>query len=412
MSETPRPAERLTVLNVGQNYYVRGGSDRYLLSLGHLLERHGHRVIPFAARNPRNEATEWASFFPEGADFEHPGPLDAARFVYSPAAAKALTRLLRTARVDLAHLHIYYGKLTASILEPLRRAGIPVVQTLHDFKLICPVYSLVSHGRHCEACQGRHYWRALPRTCNRGSLARTALSVVESYTSRALGSWSGVDHFMAVSDFQREKLVRYGIASERISTVPLFVDPGDPPATEPGQYFLYFGRLEGGKGVHTLLSAAQRYPDVPLVIAGDGGERAALEERIAREKLTHVRLIGFQGDAALADLIRGAICTIMPSEWYETFGLTLLESHALGRPVIASATGGTPEAVVQNVDGFLVPPGDVNALAERMGWMAAHRGEALTMGQAGRAKVEARFSPERHYQQVLGIYRRVLGDSC
>lgn len=399
----------LTVLNIGQNYHVRGGSDRYLFALEELLVANGHRVVPFAARNDRNEPTEWARFFPRGADLERPGVLDPLRFLYSPAAARALDRLIRVVRPDVAHLHIYYGKLTGSILGTLRSHRIPVVQTLHDFKLICPVYSLVSNGVNCEACEGTHYWRALPRRCNRGGLARTALSVTESYLARALGSWTNVDHFIAVSDFQREKLIRYGLPADRVTTVPHFVEAVDSvPSPKRGEYFLYFGRLEAGKGIHTLVTAAAAQPDVPLLIAGEGRESEVLARRLDDEKLRHVRLLGFRRGEELADLIRGSICTVSPSHWYETFGLTVLESFAQGRPVIASESGGLTEIVSAGEDGFLVAPHNVEELRSRLAWFATHRDDAVRMGQAGWNKVRRRYRPDQHYVQLMALYRRIM----
>ncbi len=399
----------LTVLNVGQNYHLAGGSDRYLLDLGALLEGRGHRVIPFAAENPKNEPTEWSRYFVRGADLQHPGPVDLARFVYNRPAGRAIARLTRETKPDLAHLHIYYGKLTAAILSPLKRAGVPIVQTMHDFKLICPVYSLVSNGKVCEACEGTHYLRALPRKCNRGSLARTALSVAESYVSRALGSWDAVDQFIAVSRFQRDKVVQYGLPPERVTTIHNFVSADAfRPGSGAGDYFLYFGRLEEGKGVHTLLSAAARVREVPLVLAGTGSAHDALARRIEAEGLGHVRLVGFKQGAELADLVRGSICTLLPVHWYENCPMSILESLAYARPVIASRMGGIPELVRDGEDGFLVASADVDQLADRLRWMADHRLEAAHLGQAGRLKVERDFHAAGHYERLLDVYRRVL----
>ena len=399
----------LTVLNAGQNLHVRGGSDRYMLALGRLLEEHGHRVVPFAAAHPGNEVTEWGAYFPPRVDFDHPGPRDVLHYIYHPAAARAIERLLDVAKPDLAHLHIYYGQLTTSIVRALRRRGVPIVQTLHEYKLVCPTYNLLAGTEICQDCHGSAFWHAIARRCNRGSLARSALSAAESYLSRALGSLDLVDHFIAVSDFQRGKLVELGVPPERITTVHNFVDASGVAANAaPGVHFLYFGRLEYVKGLWTLIDAASRVPHVPLLIAGSGSAEAALREHVEKRGLAHVRFVGFVTGDALASLIRDSICTITPSVWYETFGLTLLESFVHCRPVIASAIGGMPEIVVDGLNGFLVPPGDAAALAERMTWMAAHREEAAAMGARGRERVDDAFTPARHYDRVLEIYRRVL----
>ena len=153
-----------TILKVSQNYYVRGGSDRYFFTLAELLKNHGHRVIPFAPTNPENQPSEWEQYFPRCADFEQPGIGDLFSFLYSRDAAKSMQRLLNDAEIDLAHFHIYYGKLTASILGGLKDADIPLIQTLHDFKLTCPVHSHTSNDEICEACAGKHFLARPPKT--------------------------------------------------------------------------------------------------------------------------------------------------------------------------------------------------------------------------------------------------------
>lgn len=398
----------LKVLNVGQNYFVRGGSDKYQFQLEKLLTRRGHATIPFASSQSANRPSTWADYFPKSVDFDHPGPADLVRFVYSPAARDCVKRLLDDAKPDLAHLHIYYGQLTSSILRPIMEAGIPIVQTLHEYKLVCPVYSLVSRDRVCEACSGGRFWNALPRRCNRGSLPRTALSVVESYVSRLLGSVSAVDRFIAVSHFQRAKIVEMGVPADKVTTIHHFVDcAGTMPATGDGEHVLYFGRLERLKGIFTLLDAVTPLADVPVLFVGDGGARDELEREIRRRGLTHVRLLGFRTGDELTALVRASIATVLPSLWYEPFGLTVIETFAEGRPVIGSRIGGISELIDDGVDGYLVPPGDVDALRERIDALARDRGRAVAMGRAGRDKVERDFTPELHYRRLMDVYRAV-----
>jgi len=400
---------KLTVLNAGQNYHITGGSDRYQFALSDLLRRRGHEVVPFASKSQKNLPTEWEDYFPVGADFDRPKPSDLLRYIYSLQARNAVTRLLDNVRIDLAHLHIYYGKLTASILSPLWERGVPIVQTLHEYKLVCPVYTLVSHGRICEACGGRRFWHSVVRRCNRDSIARSALSAAESYVSRALGSLEKVGHFIAVSDFVRKKVVQLGLPPERVTTVHNFMDVSNiTPNFYPGRYFLYFGRIEEIKGVFTLLEAASALKTVDLLIAGSGSAFSKLEARIRELGLSHVKLLGFKEGAELRDLIAGSICTIAPSEWYETFGLALLESFAHARPVIASRIGGMEEIVTDGEDGFFFPPGDVDALRDRLAWMAGHRQRAAEMGAQGRRKVETKFNEEVHYKQLLDVYGKAL----
>ncbi|MDE0087327.1 MAG: glycosyltransferase family 4 protein [Candidatus Poribacteria bacterium] len=399
----------LTILNVSQNHYIRGGSDRYFFTMAELLQKHGHHVIPFTAANPKNEHSEWEQYFPRAADFEKPKPIDLLRFLYSRDAVKSIQKLLDNTAVDIAHFHIYYGKLTASILGSLKKAGIPLIQTLHEYKLTCPVYSHLSNDEICEACEGKHFWRALPKRCNRGSLARTALSVTESYVSRQLGAVEKFDHFISVSHFLRKKMIQYGIPEEKISTVHNFADVSEiTPNFSIGEYILYFGRVHRSKGILTLIEAAAPLKQVPLYIVGDGEAMPEVQEIVEQNGCEHIRLLGFKQGDELQELILNSICTVLPSEWYENCPMSVLESFAYGKPVIGADIGGIPELIKDEVDGFLVPSAGTEALREKLLWMFEHKVEAAEMGKVGRLKMEADFNADIHYQKIFNIYEKFL----
>ena len=399
----------LTVLNISQNHFIRGGSDRYFFTMAELLQKHGHNVIPFTAANPKNEPSEWEQYFPRAADFEKPGPIDLLRFIYSRDAAKSIQRLLKNTNVDIAHFHIYYGKLTASILGGLKKAGIPLIQTLHEYKITCPVYSHLSNDEICEACAGKHFWRALPKRCNRNALARTALSVAESYVSRSLGSVDKFDHFISVSHFLRKKMIQYGMPEDKISTVHNFTDVSDiTPNFSEGDYVLYFGRVHRSKGILTLIEAAAPLKQVPLYIVGDGEAMPEVKQIIEQNGYEHIHLLGFKRGEELQELILNSICTVLPSEWYENCPMSVLESYAYGKPVIGADIGGIPELIVDGVDGFLVPSGEHEPLRDRLLWMSEHKTEAAEMGKAGRRKMETEFNADIHYQKIMDVYKQFL----
>ena len=398
-----------TILNVSQNYHVRGGSDRYFFTLAELLQKHGHRVVPFTAASPNNEPSEWENYFPRGADFEHPGAGDLLRFLYSHDAVKSIRQLLKDTDIDLAHFHIYYGKLTTSILEVLKRDGIPLIQTLHEYKLTCPVYSHLSNDQICEACEGKHFWRALPKRCNRGSLARTALSVTESYISKMLGAVKKFDHFISVSHFLRKKMISHGIPEDKISTVHNFVDVSDiTPNFSEGDYILYFGRVHRSKGILTLIEAAVPLTDVPIYIVGDGEAMPEVQQIIEQNGCKHIHLLGFKQGDELRELILNSICTVLPSEWYENCPMSVLESYAYGKPVIGADIGGIPELIVDGVSGCLVPSGEQETLRDRLLWMSEHKSDAAEMGRIGRYKMETEFNADIHYERIMNVYQQFL----
>jgi len=404
----------MKVLQVSQNLFVRGGSDRMFLDTCELLTRHGHEVIPFVAQHDDNAPSTWSGYFPPAADFERPGPVDLLRYVYSRPAAKAVRRLVREHKPDVAHLHIYYGKLTASIIRALKAEGVPVVHTMHEYRQISPNYTLVHHDAVDETCCGMSAWRAAAKRFNRGSLMRSSLATLEWYVARLAGNQRLVDRFIAISECQKALMVKHGVPAEKITRVYNFVEPGEAtdgsggvsgrPADGSGGYFLYFGRIETIKGVFTLADAAKRLPGARVKVVGEGDVKAALAAYLKQHNIENVDLIGFTDGAALRDLIRGSLATVLPAQWYEPFGLTVLESFAQCRPVIVSRMGALPELVDDGGDGRVFEPGDSAGLTEAMRSLMDDPVRADAMGRAGRQKLMQRFTPDAHYAELLRVY--------
>jgi glycosyltransferase involved in cell wall biosynthesis len=398
----------LRILLINNYGYVRGGSDRYFLDLSALLERNGHQLSYMVSTSDKNLID--SNYAVLGFSVESPSIADIPSFFYSRQAAAQLRRLIERERPDVAHLHIYYGQLTAAILPVLKEYGIPVVQTLHEYKLLCPVATMTRQGRECNACAGGDYWHAAWHRCNRGSLARSLVTAMEAYASDMLGARTDIDHFIAVSDFVRNKMIEHGIPQNKITTVHNFVrDEVFADNSNEGRYFLYFGRIEKIKGLETLLRAMTALPDVDLYVAGTGDAQQEMEQIAIQMGLANVHFLGFKTGQALRDLIAGAIAVVAPSEWNETFGLVLVESFAQCRPVIASRMGGMTEVVSDGDDGLLFEGGNVRELADAMAWMSSHRQRAVEMGKAGQAKVLRIFSEEKHYQDVMQVYREGVG---
>lgn len=395
----------MNILQVNNYGYVRGGSDKYFLDLSDLLAQHGHAVSYLVSDSSRNTLDPRWSI--QGFDVAKPRIKDLSSFFYSSRAKREVRRRLVSSRIDVAHLHIYYGQITASILSAFREFEVPVVQTLHEYKLLCPISSMVLDGATCARCAEGDFWQAALHRCNRGSLSRSIAVAAESYISKFFGAESQVTHFAAVSDFVRARMIEYGISPERITTLYNFVSSdafGSPDGV--GDYFLFSGRLEGVKGVRTLLKAMERVPAARLVIAGEGSARREFEQFSAELELVNVQFVGFKGRAELRRLISGARCVVAPSECDETFGLALVESFALGRPVVASRRGGMQEVVDDGIDGLFFESGNVEELVERLKWMDENPAGALEMGLAGQKKARTLFSPERHLEGLMEIYRK------
>lgn len=406
----------MKVLAVNKFYHLYGGADRYFLELNELLCQRGHEVIPFAMSHEKNLATPYASYFVTPVHFfdakrqSRPWKI-AGRVLYSLEAKRKISRLLKETRPRIAHLHNVAHQLSPSILQPLKDAGLPVVQTLHDYKLICPTYRLLSHGELCERCKGRRFYHAALQRCNRGSLAASALNALEMYLHhKVLGLYDLVDRFIAPSRFVQAKVVEFGVAPERVVYFPYFVDLNAwYPKKERGEYIVYFGRLVEGKGVATLIRAMKHVRKMDLYIIGEGELEGHLKSLAAREGLSHIRFLGYRSGEELTSLVAGGLFTVVPSEWYDPSPQTVKQSFAVGRPVIGAKVGGIPELVDDGVDGLLFTPRSAEDLAAKIELLLDDRSGIEAMGTAARKKVEERFSPDRHYEGLMDLYRSLIG---
>lgn len=398
----------MRILNVSQNYFVVGGMDVAMFTLERVLRAHGHEVIPFAAADEQNAPTPYARYFPPAPRTEATSLSASLHTLYSADARRAIARLLDEQRVDLVHLHSYFKRLTPAILPELRRRGIPVVQTLHEYRAVCPVSTLFRDGKVCTDCRGGRYRNVIRHRCAGGSLVRSAWNYAEMQASDLLGHKRDIARFITVSDYQRDLLIAMGMAADKLVTVHHPVDLPAQPSQAPRAGVLFFGRLETAKGADLLLDIAARLPGERLVIAGDGSRRAALEEEACVRGLGNVQFAGVLRGAALQAAIAQAACVIVPSLWPEAFGLTSVEALAQETPVVAFAIGGMLDTVCDGVDGFLVPPGDVSALVDAVGRLMADPARARRMGAAGRARMAEAFSADTFYRRTMQVYAEAI----
>ncbi|WP_462247715.1 glycosyltransferase family 4 protein [Ekhidna sp.] len=402
----------MKIVNIGGHYRLRGGSDKYMLSLEKLLSRYGHEVIPFSAKNEFNLPTPHEHYFPTGAFSESKPWKEPFKLFYNNEAKRKLESLIEHENPDIAHLHIYYGNLTVSILQALRKFKIPVVQTLHEYKLICPVYTLRRNNQFCTDCNGRKFYKAAINRCKNGNIVRSAILATHSYFSRLGGDIKYIDHFIAVSDYQRNVILETGIISpDRISTVHNFIDTQVEAASnhQKGDCFVYFGRLDESKGIGTLLAAFENLPHIRLKIIGAGPMESEIKDTLKNKDAKNIDLVGFKEGKELFDEISSAIASIIPSIWPETFGLTILESFSQSKPVIGSRIGGIQEIITDDKNGLLFNPGDEDELRHKVEFLYSERsGKALAMGRQGLKDLQTKFDSNSHYQSILRIYDDLL----
>jgi glycosyltransferase involved in cell wall biosynthesis len=395
---------------VNNYYYLRGGSERVLFGDKQALEAAGHIVSPFAPRDERNDPAESERLFPIVEDYSNAGRiglLKAARdVVYSNSVRQAFAVFLEEFQPDIIHCHNIYGRLTTAVLDEAKRCRISTVLTVHDLKLACPAYLGLRQGEPCLRCQDGGYWRCVRYKCHKQSYAASLVYGVEAYFNRFAGKYDTVAGFLCPSHFVQSALIESGIEKDRCIYHPNAVRPEDyDPQETPGEYALYVGRLSAEKGILTMLHAIER-AQIPLRIAGTGPLEAEMADLI-RERDLPVTMEGYCAGERLKGLYQGAAFTIVPSEWYENASMSILESMAYGKPVLASDIGGNPELVADGKVGRLFHYGSIDDLAKRMNEMWENRQELAKMGRDARLLIEQRFSEQRRLQALLGIYSHV-----
>jgi glycosyltransferase involved in cell wall biosynthesis len=388
------------------------GTEVYLHELMQMMEAQGHEVELFSMANQGAPAgPNQAPFvdFNDAAGIARKIRL-AAHAIYSRETTRRLRRMIRDFRPDVAHVRNIYHHLSPSLLWELRAQGIPVLYHLNDFKLLCPSYNFVAGEQVCERCAGGAFWRAVAQNCHSKGRATAVVLATEAYSHRWLGTYDKcVDRFLAPTRFVRDKLVEYGVDPERIDVLYHFQRvPGTPVRTpETDDPILYFGRLSREKGVHDLLHAMQQVPHVGLWIAGDGPQRAELEQLAASLRLQNVTFLGRVVPETLPSLLASVQFTVFPTHAYETLGKTILESYACGRPVVATDLGSRRELIRGGETGLLYRCGDVNQLTAAIALLRERKEMACAMGEAGRQLVLQRHSPAEHYDTLLKIYSQI-----
>jgi glycosyltransferase involved in cell wall biosynthesis len=329
--------------------------------------------------------------------------------VYSPAGRRGIDQVVREFQPDVAHVHNIYHQLSPSVLRPLAARAVPTVLTLHDYKLICPSYQLLDHGRVCEACLGGHFHHAVLRRCKDDSLGASAVVAVESTVHRLTRAYGTVRWFISPSRFLAGKMAQGGVYPDRLRVLDHFVDTASTASkTVAGGQVLFAGRLAPEKGVDVLIEAMAWLGSwAELDVAGDGPERARLEALAVERAPGRVRFHGRLPKGRLLDMVRSAAVVVVPSRWYENQPMAVLEAFACGVPVVTTDLGGLPELVDPGRDGEVVAADDPEALASSLKGLLADPDRALELGRAARRKAERRFAPERHLGNLEALYRSV-----
>jgi glycosyltransferase involved in cell wall biosynthesis len=388
-----------------------------LFDTAELLQQRGHRISFFSMQHPMNLPSPFSGDFVSSIDLDNPVSLRdasaaAGRVLYSREANRKFGALLKKEKPEIIHHHNIYHQISPSILRCGKQAGIPSVMTLHDYKLVCPVYTLFRKGKTCELCLYGRYYHCLLRRCNRGSRRHSLLNVAEMYLHHSiLHVYRNVDVFIAPSRFLQRKVEKAGLARS-IVYLPNFVrlDSFSPCYDWEDDSIVYFGRISPEKGLYTLLEAVKGL-SLRLRIIGDGPLREELENHTRAGKMSNVEFTGHLEMEQLRGMIRRARFVVLPSEWYENCPRTIAEAYASGKPVIGARIGGIPELIVERGTGLTHRPGDAQDLREKIQHLWYNPALISSMGRNAREFAEEFFSPEVHYRRLMEVYRMAERDS-
>ena len=375
-------------------YQQRGGEDSVVEAEIAMLRQYGHEVVEYRRHNNEIVNTSTISI--------------ALDTLWSGRTVDEIETLINDVRPDVIHSHNTFPLISPSLYWTASKAGIPVIQTLHNFRLLCPQAMFLREGRVCEDCLGKVPWRGAVRACYRDSIAQSSVLAGMTTAHRLLGTWQNkVTRFIALNDFCRNKFIEGGLPADKILVKPNFVDWTEGVKSTnhktSGCPFLFVGRLSEEKGISVLMRATKVMEgDIALRVAGDGADLNLLAGVGGVTSLGAV-----SGDAVRGEMNQ-ALALVMPSIWYENFPRTLVEAFACGLPVIASRLGALAELVVDGETGLLFEPGNADDLANKLRWAKANPSKMAEMGKNARRKYEAEFTEERNYAQLVVIYHEAI----
>ena len=390
-----RPSPGMRILLVHNIYQQTGGEDLVVPDEARLLSSRGHDVAQYFVHNDQVNSLSRLTL--------------AQRTVWSQPAYRAVRAAIMTHRPQVVHVHNTLPLLSPSVYYAAGAEGVPVVQTLHNYRLMCPAAVCFRDGHVCTECVGKPVaWGAVRHACYRGSRSASAAIVTMLSVHRMLGTWEHkTSVYIALTNLARRMFIESGLPAEKLVVKPNFVSPDPGIGTGSGGYALFVGRLSAEKGLHTLLHAWRTIGDqLPLWVVGDGP--LGPDVAAATQDTRGIRWLGKRAPQDVVPLLQEATCLVFPSECYETFGRVIVEAFAAGTPVVAAGHGAAAELVADGITGVHFRPGDAADLAAKVIQLNSHPALRERMRVAARADFENRFTADVNYRSLLAIYERAI----
>jgi glycosyltransferase involved in cell wall biosynthesis len=402
----------MKVLQINKYFYIKGGAETVFFNTMDLLTEKGHTVIPFSLKSKKNRPCAYESYFVDYPELSESGLWTKLKylfaFIHNRQAARKLKSLLLAEKPDVAHIHLLFNCFSVSILPVLKECKVPVVMSVHDYRLICPAYTFIDgQGHFCQRCKAKHAYHCIIHRCYRNEWFNSLLLALDSYyRTWFIRPVELIDKFIFVSRFSRDKHIFMDASFEDKSLCLYNFTPlSDKGECARAGYVLYFGRISAEKGIPTLMQAMEHIPDVKLKILGTG----PLAEELKRRSAANIELAGFKSGNELYNYIRRARFVIVPSECYENNPLSVIESMTLGTPVIGSRIGGIPELIEDGRTGYVFDVKSAENLYQTLQKaLSLPEQEYTAMSQAAKDFATNYFSKESHYRRLMEVYDSVI----
>lgn len=404
----------MKILMINNYHYRRGGADVVYFNTASILQQNGHKVSFFSIEHPNNEPCDFSDFFVKEHDYRKLSLinkiLSVPSFIYSREAYKKLTDLISKEKPDIVHIHLFLGGLTTSILLALKKINIPVVHTLHDYRLICPAYTLLDRNDQiCERCKDKFYLRCAIRRCSlEKNFIHSSMLAIDAYFRKYIfNPIKYIDRFIFVSQFSKNKHIEFDSKFKQKAEVLYNFNINEIPTSNvKGKYFLFYGRLSREKGLDLLIKSALE-TNISLKIVGTG---PLYNQFVNNFNTSNIEFLGYKKGAELFNIIRESSFVIIPSQWYENNPLTIIEAFSFGKPVIGSKIGGIPE-LINDSNGFLFESKNVDSLTDAIKKAISISDDNYRiMSQNVFEFANRNFSKEVYYNKLLSIYKSVIND--
>ena len=400
----------MRILLVNKFHFLKGGSEKYYFELGELLKQNGHEVAYFSMEDERNLKTGDKEYFVPKFDLNNSSKLKALDVISNKENKKIMEKALDEFKPDIVHLNNFQRQLSASIIGPCVKRNIPIVFTAHDVQAICPAITMLDNDKNiCELCMKGKYINCVKKSCNKGSKAKSFIGALEGYYYRRNKIYTDkINYIITPSEFYKNKFIEDGINPNKIEAIhnSIKMDDYNVETFDEG-YALYFGRLSKEKGILNLINAFIKTNGGKLYIAGEGPEKENIENIIKENQLENkVKLLGFLNKEQMIEYIRKCKFVVVPSIWYENCPYSILETLAIGKPIIGANIGGIPELISHNENGFIY-----NSKSELIDYMnKLFIDDKLVKNFCNKSKqfAEDLYSRKVYYNKLINIYNNVI----